>query len=113
MSVAPPRVSPITWCRSWPRPNAPGATSSVIVLMEQWSYATVVIGNTDVSKAKMAPGAQLTERLNQMGADGWELVTSLTTVKTMLNLTGNELVFVFKKPGIGHTPPPVDVGPAY
>ena len=42
--------------------------------------------------------------MNLLGADGWELVTAVTTVKTWFNLTGNDLVFVFKKPGAGHRP---------
>ena len=31
-------------------------------------------------------------------------MTSVTTVKTWLNITGNDLIFVFKKPGSGHAP---------
>ena len=37
-----------------------------------------------------------------LGEQGWELVTSVSTVKTWVNVTGNDLIFVFKKPGKGH-----------
>ena len=60
----------------------------------RWSYYTLTIKNPSVPL--------LQSKLAELGADGWELVTSVTTVKTWLNMTGNELVFVFKKPGLGH-----------
>jgi hypothetical protein len=41
--------------------------------------------------------------MNALGREGWELVTSLTTVKTWMNVSGNDLVFVFKKPGADQT----------
>jgi hypothetical protein len=66
-------------------------------MAEQWSYYIHVVKNPQVL------GLQRT--LRTRGEDGWELVTSLTTVKTMLNLSGNDLLFVFKKPGVGHVAP--------
>ena len=56
-----------------------------------WSYFTFVAKNNDVHS--------LDESLNALGAEGWELATSLTTVKTWVNMTGNDLLLVFKKPG--------------
>ncbi len=61
-----------------------------------WSYFVLTIGNPSLSL--------LQSQLSELGADGWELVTSMTTVKTWINMTGNDLVFVFKKPGLGHMP---------
>lgn len=60
-----------------------------------WSYFTFT--------AKIPDLPRLDEALNALGADGWELVTSLSTVKTWLNVSGNDLVLLFKKPGAGHT----------
>jgi Domain of unknown function (DUF4177) len=40
-------------------------------------------------------------RLNRLGADGWELVSMTSTIKTILNVTGNDLVLTFKQPGLG------------
>ena len=65
-------------------------------MIDQWSYFAWVVKVPSVNK--------LMEGLNVLGADGWELVTSATTVKTWINLTGNDLVFVFKKAGTGHHP---------
>ncbi len=67
-------------------------------MSEQWSYFTVVLKNAGVH--------ELDDQLNLLGADGWELVASLSTVKTWVNLTGNDLVLVFKKPGAGERPSP-------
>lgn len=61
-----------------------------------WSYYTLVAKNSAVHS--------FTEDLNALGAEGWELVTSLTTVKTWVNLTGNDLVLLFKKPGAHQAP---------
>ncbi len=64
--------------------------------METWSYYTLVIKNSTIHT--------LDDRLNALGAEGWELATSLTTVKTWVNLTGNDLVLVFKKRGTNERP---------
>ena len=61
-----------------------------------WSYFTFVAKNNDVHS--------LDESLNVLGAEGWELASSLTTVKTWVNMTGNDLVLVFKKPGTNLRP---------
>jgi len=63
---------------------------------EEWSYYAWLVKIPSVTK--------LTEGLNGLGREGWELATSITTVKTWLNLTGNDLVFVFKKRGLDHKP---------
>jgi hypothetical protein len=59
----------------------------------QWEYRVETIKNPDVGS--------LQDRLNKLGADGWELVAVTSTVKTMVNLTGNDLVLTFKRPGVG------------
>lgn len=61
---------------------------------QQWSYFPWVTATPNVSS--------FADGMNLLGEDGWELVTSVSTVKTWLNLTGNNMVFVFKKPGVGH-----------
>ena len=65
---------------------------------ESWSYFTWV--------AKVPSTSSLNSGFNLLGHDGWELVSSSTTVKSMVNLTGNDLIFIFKKPGAGHQVPP-------
>jgi hypothetical protein len=60
---------------------------------QQWSYHAWVVKTPGVNG--------LTETMNAFGLEGWEMVTSVTTVKTWLNVSGNDLVFVFKKPGAG------------
>lgn len=81
--------------------------------MNEWSYYVLGRKNPQV----LGDGFQAD--LDVMGADGWELVTALTTVKTMINVSGNDLLFVFKKPGLAHRPPNAIVygsdadGPAY
>jgi hypothetical protein len=63
----------------------------------EWSYAVLTVKNIQVM--------DLQRHLATMGTDGWELASSLTTVKSIVNLTGNDLVFIFKKPGGGHVAP--------
>jgi hypothetical protein len=62
----------------------------------KWSYFSLVIKIRDVPA--------LSEGLNRLGREGWELVSSTSTIKTWINLTGNDLLFVFKKQGDGITP---------
>jgi hypothetical protein len=61
--------------------------------VESWEYHVEVFSNPEVLR--------LGDTLNRLGADGWELVSTVTTVKTWVNLTGNDLVFVFKRRGRG------------
>ena len=61
--------------------------------VEPWEYRVEVVKNPDVS--------ELQDRLNRLGAQGWELVSTVSTIKTMINLTGNDLVFVLKRRGVG------------
>jgi hypothetical protein len=66
-----------------------------------WQYRVEVFKNPEVT--------DMTDRLNRLGADDWELVSGVSTVKTWVNLTGNDLVLVFKRPGRGEfTPKPED-----
>lgn len=60
---------------------------------QQWSYATATFGSGDIDG--------IARRLNEFGADGWELVTSAAFKSVVANL----LVFTLKKPGTGHQPP--------
>ena len=59
-----------------------------------WSY---YVWNAKVPNVKL-----LNDGFMLLGEQGWELVTSVSTVKTWVNMTGNDLIFVFKKPGKGH-----------
>jgi hypothetical protein len=61
-----------------------------------WSYYTWT--------AKVPNLRQLDVGLNALGAEGWELVTSMSTVKSWVNLSGNDIVMTFKKPGAGQRP---------
>jgi hypothetical protein len=60
---------------------------------QPWEYRVEVVKNPEVRV--------LLDRLNQLGSQDWELVSNVSTVKTWVNLTGNDLVFVFKRPGVG------------
>lgn len=66
--------------------------------MEPWEYRVEAVKNPDVKTVG--------DTLNRLGAEGWELVSTVSTVKTWLNVTGNDLVFVFKRPGVGPFAPP-------
>lgn len=59
---------------------------------DPWEYHTEVVKNTDVRTLRY--------RLNHLGAQGWELVSTVSTVKG-INFTGNDLVFLFKRHGTG------------
>lgn len=65
-------------------------------MSDGWSYFTYV--------AKVPSVNKLDEALNALGAEGWELVTSMSTVKSWVNFTGNDIVMVFKKSGAGQRP---------
>jgi hypothetical protein len=49
----------------------------------QWQYRVETLKNTAVSS--------LQDRLNRLGAKGWELVSMTSTIKTIVNVTGNGL----------------------
>ncbi len=73
-----------------------------------WSYWVLKLLNPEINS--------LEDTLNRAGADGWELVTSVSTNK-VIGAFGNHLVFVLKKRGTGHqarlrppTVPPTDPG---
>lgn len=69
--------------------------------MDGWSYFTLTLKNPDIAK--------LDGRINALGAEGWELVTALSTIKTWLNVTGNDLVLLFKKAGVEQRPTPAAI----
>jgi hypothetical protein len=62
-----------------------------------WEYRVETVKNPDVKELRSV--------LNRIGSEGWELVSMTTTVKTWINVTGNDLVFVFKRPGLGEYTP--------
>ena len=59
----------------------------------QWEYRLEVVKNPDV--------LHLGDRLSWLGSRGWELVSTMSTVKTWVNLSGNDLVFLSKRRGVG------------
>ena len=59
---------------------------------QQWSYC--------VWHAPTFSMGDLQKRLDQLGHDGWELVTASPLVKSV-GLTGHEFVCIFRKPGAG------------
>jgi hypothetical protein len=66
---------------------------------DQWSYHLLTMHNPELP--------WLQARLDELGRQGWELVTSVSTHK-VIAAVGNQLVFVFKKrgPGDRFVPPP-------
>src|SRR2546423_13984027 len=64
--------------------------------VQQWEYF--------VGAIKAPAVATLQDGLNRLGAEGWEVVSISTTVKTMINVTGNDLVVVAKRPCIHEAP---------
>lgn len=69
----------------------------------QWQYLVKTVKNPDVGS--------LQNRINQLGAEGWELVSMVSTIKTWVNLTGNDLVLTLKRPGLGEFTEQPDVTP--
>ena len=64
---------------------------------EPWEYRVETVKNPDVKS--------IGNWMNRLGAEGWELVSMSTTVKTWLNVTGNDIVLVFKRRGLGEFEP--------
>jgi len=71
--------------------------------MAGWSYYVLSTKNLLLEKAD-----PLQVAMTRLGTDGWELAAATTTVKSWANLSGNDLVFVFKKEGLGHVPPAIE-----
>jgi hypothetical protein len=67
----------------------------------EWEYKVETCLNTDLHN--------LHKQLNRWGAEGWELVAATTTVKRVAAI-GNELVFIFKRPGVGEVAPDPNAG---
>lgn len=61
----------------------------------QWSY--------HVWRAPTYELRSLQQALDALGEQGWELVTAAPVVKT-IGMTGNEMLFVFRKPGARQRP---------
>jgi Domain of unknown function (DUF4177) len=55
-----------------------------------WEYRVEIVKNPEVTAGRH-PGRSLEERLNRLGAAGWELVAVTTTVKAV-SVAGNDLV---------------------
>lgn len=58
----------------------------------QWQYAVVTFANP-----KFGSESNIEASLNDYGRAGWELIVMTTTVKAVVNMTGNDLVAVFKR----------------
>ena len=69
----------------------------------RWEYRVLVVKNPDVGV--------LEKVLAEYGRAGWELVEIVSTVKTWMNMTGNDLVVVFKRPT--NEPPDLEFEPAF
>jgi hypothetical protein len=61
--------------------------------VEPWQYRVDVLETSDVYTMQ--------NFFNRVGSQGWELVTVMTPIKML----GNQLVVVFKKPGLGDLKP--------
>ena len=68
----------------------------------QWEYRVETFLNIEAQEAK-----RMQNDLNWLGSEGWELVGMSTTVKRVA-LVGNEIVCVFKRPGVGSFTPRED-----
>ncbi len=70
---------------------------SVTGAAEQWEYF--------VGAMKVPALTNLEAQLNRIGSEGWEVVSVSTTVKTMVNVTGNDMVVVCKRRCVPLPPP--------
>lgn len=61
--------------------------------MTKWEYRVETVKNPEVHS--------LGEHLNRLGAEGWELMSTVSTIKTWVNLSGNDIVIVMKREGVG------------
>jgi hypothetical protein len=68
-----------------------------------WEYKVLTVKNPDVSG--------LEQRLSRYGSAGWEIVSAMTTVKTWVNLSGNDLVLIFKRRGADDADRSISVEP--
>jgi hypothetical protein len=60
-----------------------------------WEYYTYTVDVSGWFVSGDVNAGKLTESLNSIGAEGWELVSALSTVN---GGDSNNLVFVFKRP---------------
>lgn len=68
----------------------------------RWDYRVITFKNYEVDSMQ--------HDLNEWGRAGWELVGLSTTVKKIGTLLGNDLIAVFKRPGVGELQPEPQVG---
>ena len=61
-----------------------------------WEYMTLMLGATGIFGGTVN-GEDLTAKLNELGAAGWELVTAFDT--NMLHGRTRDVVAVLKRPG--------------
>ena len=61
-----------------------------------WEYMTIMLGAGGFFGGSVS-GDTLTEKLNELGANGWELVTAFDT--NMLQGRTRDVVAVLKRPG--------------
>lgn len=60
---------------------------------EQWEYR--------VHRVKNAELPTVGDDLNRFGSQGWELVSTSTTVKALPGWTPNDIIMIFKRRGVG------------
>jgi len=65
--------------------------------LDCWEYFQVAV---DIPSLK-----ELTDVLNELGAQGWEVVTTTTTVKTFANVSGNKILILAKRRLLRPPPP--------
>ena len=63
---------------------------------ETWEYMTILLGAGGFFGGVVS-GDTLTEKLNELGREGWELVTAFDT--NMLHGRTRDVVAVLKRPG--------------
>jgi hypothetical protein len=85
------RSSPTSSARGSRAPHRePLIGSTAVDDLRRWEYKVVTL--------KIAGVPFMEQWLNDFGIAGWELLTLTTTVKTWANISGNDLVAVFRRP---------------
>ena len=73
-------------------------------VLDCWEYFQVAVGIPSLKA--------LTDALNRLGAEGWEVVTTTSTIKTIANISGNKIIVLAKR-RILPPPPPRDRAAAW
>ena len=72
--------------------------------MQNWEYKTIKM-NTEGFLGGILDIAKLDTSLNQLGAEGWELVAAFDTNQSYGQT--REAIAIFKRPRRGAVPPPL------